>query len=131
MLNQASKMRARLDEIEGEIAALQAERSFLRKWTGGATQASEQAENGQKPAVARERIRKGQGITSAIISLIEQEPGILASKATDRIAKEAETSSEDPRRLISNTIYILKTKGRIRRTPAGRLYPPRKEEADT
>lgn len=121
-----SKLHDRDEEIGREISALQEEQAeiareavFLESLAGDAVDLPE----GASSTPSKYTARKG-SIADRIRTLVSEEPGLSRQEVIRRIVADgADSEAKDPAQSVGNSVTNLASRGQIKRSPDGRLYP--------
>ena len=116
---QLVELRERIVELEGQLVRIDAQIEVIDRL---------RSVNGHPPTVeisGGEKPKRGKGnVSKSIIRLVKTEPGLTRSEIADRLENVVRTSSgKGNRRVITNRIWLLTSKGRVV-DAAGKLYLP-------
>lgn len=116
---QLVELRERVSEIEGQLVKIDAQLEVVDRLRSA---------NGTSPASAerdREKPKRGKGnVSKSILRLVKTEPGLTRSEIADRLENVVRTASgKGSRRVVTNRIWLLTSKGRVIDVD-GRIFVP-------
>ena len=107
----------RLAQIEQTVKELQLERNTLLRLR---QQAIEVKPAGRRKAREASATPDGRlGPSGAVVALVRECPGLKTEEIADRLADQITTKSDNPRRVVVNTVANLVNRKRLKADPTG------------